>query len=333
MVETRLILLMFLAHLLGDFVFQGDTIIQMRFPKRLNQIIKSRAEYTYEESKKKEKGIEKTQPLKLKKILRYTLLGNLLHAFIHGIVLCSVLVLSNAVGGILGQHKFFNDIPINFDAKLILGVIGSMTLIHFCIDQLKVIAGFKYPILSKTLWLFIGDQVAHFISIFWVLSVYSGSIAPYLQGVASLITAPIDFVKSERLIFIAISFIFMTSFGGILIEQIIGHLDYRQEISYIRKADELGEIGIHNDFVEVNKHTKEIRHGGYIIGILERILILCSLLMNHTQLIGYILTAKSIARLTKLKEDKFAEYFLIGNSLSFMIAIAGGSLIKFLLNG
>lgn len=330
MVETRLILLMILAHLLGDFVFQGDRIIQMRFPKRLNQIIKVRAEYTYGNIKKKENEIEKAQVLKLKKILHYTFCGNLIHALIHGMLLCSIFMLNNALGSILGQQKFLSNIPISFNARLIFGVIVGITAVHFCIDQLKVVIGFKYPGLSKTLWLFIGDQVAHFICFFVVLSLYSGSVSPYLQAFEVLIASPAAFAKSERLIFIAISFIFMTSFGGILIEQIIGYLDYRQERRYIVSREELGEI--HNDVAEGSKHTQEIRHGGYIIGILERILILCSLLMTQTQLIGYILTAKSIARLTKLKEDKFAEYFLIGNSLSFMIAIAGGNFIKFLLN-
>lgn len=308
MIETRLVSLMILAHLLGDFVFQGDKIIQMRFPKGLNQIIKNA--YNQEVSHK-----AKSKVIKVKKIIDYTVKGNLLHAVIHSFILCSVIWGNNILGSL--RLKYFRNVPLVFDMKLIICVIGGILLIHFLIDQCKVILGFRYPILSKTIWLFVMDQIAHFVSFLLILGLYNGRMS--WQVVDTFIANPISLMKADRLIFIAIIFIGITSFAGILIAQIIGHIDYKH--------------AVHNSTLETLNHTEEIRHGGYIIGILERILILCSLLMGNIQLIGYILTAKSIARLTKLKEDKFAEYFLIGNSLSFIIAIAGGNLIKLLIEG
>ncbi len=61
---------------------------------------------------------------------------------------------------------------------------------------------------------------------------------------------------------------------------------------------------------------------GKIIGNLERILIVLLLCANQFVVIGYIFTAKSIARWKKLTEDKdFAEYYLVGTLLSVIISI------------
>lgn len=306
MVGTRLVALMILAHLLGDFVFQGDKIIQMRFPKRLNQMIKNTCnQETVQESKSK--------AIKIKKIIDYTLKGNLLHAGMHSLILCSIIFINNVLGSL--SLKCFTNVPLRFDIRLTVGVIGGILLIHFLIDQCKVILGFRYPVLSKTIWLFGIDQIAHLLSFMVILDLYTAGLSR--QIVSTFMRSPISFMKADKCIFVVIIFIGITNFAGILIAQIIRHIDYKH--------------AVHNNALETLNHTEEIQHGGYIIGVLERILILSSLLMGNIQLIGYILTAKSIARLTKLKEDKFAEYFLIGNSLSFIIAIAGGNLIKILM--
>ena len=73
------------------------------------------------------------------------------------------------------------------------------------------------------------------------------------------------------------------------------------------------------------------KNGGFIIGILERILIFISMLIDYYSIIGFILTAKSIARFNKLSDQRFAEYFIIGNLISFTSAIIGGVLLSLLL--
>lgn len=74
------------------------------------------------------------------------------------------------------------------------------------------------------------------------------------------------------------------------------------------------------------------KNGGFIIGILERILIFISMLIDYYSIIGFILTAKSIARFNKLSDQRFAEYFIIGNLISFTSAIIGGVFVKFIIN-
>lgn len=61
---------------------------------------------------------------------------------------------------------------------------------------------------------------------------------------------------------------------------------------------------------------------GATIGALERFLITVFFVNNQHSLIGLILTAKSIARFSKLSDDKdFAEYYLMGTLLSVLFVI------------
>ena len=62
---------------------------------------------------------------------------------------------------------------------------------------------------------------------------------------------------------------------------------------------------------------------GALIGILERCIILLLLSAGQYSAIGFVLTAKSIARYSKIADDpKFSEYYLLGTLLSAMLVIA-----------
>ena len=56
------------------------------------------------------------------------------------------------------------------------------------------------------------------------------------------------------------------------------------------------------------------------------------MLIDYYSIIGFILTAKSIARFNKLSDQRFAEYFIIGNLISFTSSIIGGVFVKFIIN-
>ena len=66
--------------------------------------------------------------------------------------------------------------------------------------------------------------------------------------------------------------------------------------------------------------------GGYLIRHL-------TMAMQSPALVGLILTGKSIARFPEFKEARFAEYFLIGTLLSFLLSILGGIVLLYLLYG
>jgi hypothetical protein len=74
--------------------------------------------------------------------------------------------------------------------------------------------------------------------------------------------------------------------------------------------------------------SPEILKAGFLIGILERFFIICSIVFGMPQVIGFVLAAKSVARLSKLNDDYFVEIFIIGNFMSFVIAIIVGAVIK-----
>ena len=71
------------------------------------------------------------------------------------------------------------------------------------------------------------------------------------------------------------------------------------------------------------KEEKEgVPNTGALIGELERFIILLMLTQGQYAAIGFVLTAKSIARYNKIVEKiEFSEYYLLGTFLSTLIAI------------
>jgi len=62
-------------------------------------------------------------------------------------------------------------------------------------------------------------------------------------------------------------------------------------------------------------------NAGAIIGSMERLLVLILLITNNLAVIGLVIAAKSLARLEKLKDEKFTEYFMIGTFYSLIFTI------------
>ena len=88
-------------------------------------------------------------------------------------------------------------------------------------------------------------------------------------------------------------------------------------------ADEQGkELDIVPNPV-ADEQGKEVAAGKYI-GILERILILTLTVTGNISAISVVFAAKSIARFSELSNKQFAEYYLVGTLLSFLLALAGG---------
>ncbi len=73
---------------------------------------------------------------------------------------------------------------------------------------------------------------------------------------------------------------------------------------------------------QVSKIDDAIPNAGRLIGILERLILLLLLTQNQYGAIGFVLTAKSIARYNKIAESpEFAESYLLGTLLSSLLAI------------
>lgn len=74
-----------------------------------------------------------------------------------------------------------------------------------------------------------------------------------------------------------------------------------------------------------------------IIGILERLFIICAIVLGiaqntqMVQIIGFVLATKSVARFKEFDDRDFVEYFIIGSFISFTSAILIGVAIRALL--
>jgi hypothetical protein len=62
-------------------------------------------------------------------------------------------------------------------------------------------------------------------------------------------------------------------------------------------------------------------NAGYLIGILERIIVAMLVLQNELSAIGFVLAAKSLGRFKQLDDQEFAEKYLVGSLTSVAIAI------------
>jgi len=71
---------------------------------------------------------------------------------------------------------------------------------------------------------------------------------------------------------------------------------------------------------------------GYIIGILERMCVLTLALLGQYTAISFVIAAKSLARMEQFKQPDFAEKYLVGTLLSFLIALLSGIAITHLIN-
>lgn len=72
----------------------------------------------------------------------------------------------------------------------------------------------------------------------------------------------------------------------------------------------------------INEGKGGYPNAGALIGMLERCIILLLLSVGQYSAIGFVLTAKSIARYNKMADDpKFSEYYLLGTLLSTMLVI------------
>ncbi|MFP4460134.1 MAG: hypothetical protein ACLFSQ_11165 [Candidatus Zixiibacteriota bacterium] len=122
---------------------------------------------------------------------------------------------------------------------------------------------------------------------------------------SSEILAEVLFSKLHQNLFILIGFIFCISESS----WIIGY--------FLRQV----KAGFDSDMLTSTNL-------GRLIGILERILIYAFTLMANPVAIGFVISAKGIARFSKLDSQIFAEYFLVGTLLSVISAGLIGLIIR-----
>lgn len=181
----------------------------------------------------------------------------------------------------------------------LLKVVLILSIMHFIIDSGKYILLIR-KIIGKDNKTFIIDQCLHICSIF---------VVTYFMCVKGLEIKCLPVVSNffqvfkwnmENLVRWIMAILIIHKPSNILIQNF--SQDYRtKEEKLIIKAD--------------NK-------AGRKIGTIERLIMLIFLSVNQYAAIGFVLTAKSIARYDKItKDEKFAEYYLFGTLMSTLCAI------------
>lgn len=304
--DISLFFIVILSHILFDFVFQNEFILKMRFPKSkpyIGSALKAKNSLSI-----KDKLYKNLYSLS---VIKRCILGNVIHSTIH---LIGIYIVSAIMGLINGQAVY---IPL-YQVLLI-------SISHFIVDELKSLLYLKNIKLIQNIWVFWLDQLLHLILILLIISIGNHiNLINILREKISIY--PNGFSLSEKILIVFIN-IFTATWGvGIFIKILIHHLS-----SNNNKTDSKILNWSQNNKV-INKDNLEedvgAPNGGFIIGLLERIFILVSIVINFPTMIGFILTLKSVARFKKLSNDSFAEYFIIGTFLSFIPAVLFGVIIR-----
>lgn len=207
--------------------------------------------------------------------------------------------------------------------------IGIMILavLHFLIDSLKTEYGIRKPISKYRLAPFFIDQLSHFITILAV-SIYLSTVLPNVRLLSSIVNYIIYFISTYTKNFTYADKVLLSILLFVIGVWGIGY--FIRLFFYKRKYKKINSklLGktIEENSVEFPKSGTE--DGGFIIGILERIFIICAIVIGLNEVVGFALATKSIARFKKFDDDKFVEDFIIGSFISFISAIVIGILIK-----
>lgn len=306
--DLNVFLILILSHIVFDFVFQGNKILKLRFPERV--------------------GEAKSNAIK----------GNLIHSAIHFIGVYIITLLFSLISG--------HAISISFWAILII------IIFHFIIDEVKSNLYMKDALATMNIWVFLLDQLSHLLVILGVLKLIDK------VSVINIFRDRIinnNFLSSEKALLFFIFIFIATWVTGIFIKILLGYLSKRNnlELNNYIESNIVSEDNNSNINLEEEDKDKEDKgalinddlkgdikeenidegapNGGFIIGILERIFIVISIIIDYPMMIGFVLTVKSVARFKKLSNDSFAEYFIIGTFLSFIPAILVGLIIKWLI--
>lgn len=187
-------------------------------------------------------------------------------------------------------------IPI-INLKLLQWAI-IISLVHFSVDLIKFLLKNKFTFSHNIdISVFFIDQLLHLLTIiFAVVSILSVPI-DYLGWIGEVIEqSQIDLINVLSWVLIILTIIKPTS---IIIRKVLFHYQPTND-----------------------NESDGYPNAGALIGILERLIILLLLSVSQYSAIGFVLTAKSVARHNKIADDpKFSEYYLLGTLLSSLLVI------------
>ena len=191
---------------------------------------------------------------------------------------------------------------LQFKKAFLLGMIISV--LHFLIIFTKNKLEKSFPQRRLQIWIFSINQLIHFVILIGIYYIFN------LANSVSNLYINLQGYENFKIIILYIS---------------VFSIIYEPASVFIRKL-----------FTSISSKTypktnlEELKAGN-IIGKLERIIIAILLLNNQFGVIGFVLTAKSIARFKQMENRDFAEKYLIGTLTSFLIVLISVFILKGLL--
>ena len=191
---------------------------------------------------------------------------------------------------------------LQFKKAFLLGMIISV--LHFFINFTKNKLEKSFPQRRLQIWIFSINQLIHFFIIIVMYYILN------LENSVSNLYVKLQAYENFKIIILYIS---------------VFSIIFEPASVFIRKL-----------FTSISsktypKENLEELKAGNIIGKLERIIIAILLLNNQFGVIGFVLTAKSIARFKQMENRNFAEKYLIGTLTSFLIVLVTVLILKGLL--
>ena len=191
---------------------------------------------------------------------------------------------------------------LQFKKAILVGMIISISrlLINFIKNKLEK----SFPQRRLQIWIFSINQLIHFIILIGMYYIFN------LENSVSNLYVKLQAYENFKIIILYIS---------------VFSIIFEPASVFIRKL-----------FTSISPKTSpkenlEELKAGNIIGKLERIIIAILLLNNQFGVIGFVLTAKSIARFKQMENRNFAEKYLIGTLTSFLIVLVTVLILKGLL--
>ena len=280
------LLISIFAHILGDFIFQTDTIAKAK------------------------KKIE-------------------ISAFTMHVVIIFITI--------------FLMLLIQYEFKTVLIYSLIISVLHWIVDYSNCKIKKKFNKFKEWI-LFLIDQAIHIVIIFISWNFFEFNEHNYIGNLVSMLIKPktihvfnqittnissvyIENVIINKILIYGIVYVFFCIGGGYFISKILNDIGTEIEGQSLKNiGNEIQNSNakkLENDTKLVNDDG--LKKAGNLIGILERILIITLVINNSLTAIGFVITAKSIARYDKITTKKeFAEYFLIGTFLSTLIGMIGG---------
>lgn len=180
-----------------------------------------------------------------------------------------------------------------------VGAATCVAFIHGVIDLAEYVIAAKKKI-AKSEQVFLIDQCIHITCL---------CVVAYIMDIWHFSTGHIEIIDSiigafggemETIARWVLAILFIHRPVNVFIQNFLGDYKPKEEESLIKTDNKAGRR----------------------IGTVERLIMLIFLSVNQYTAIGFVLTAKSIARYDKIsKDEKFAEYYLLGTLVSTLCVI------------